>query len=76
MSWTDDAVSLKVSRPAKIHLDYGLLRPAWAGKDRPVLQRRGSGDAAEAVRKDVVWDGSTVEWQATPGQYQLRMAGK
>jgi hypothetical protein len=71
VSWTADKVSLVVSRPAKIRLDYGVLRPEWAGNDRPVLQRRGSGDAA-----DVVWDGRTVEWQAAPGEYQLLMAGK
>jgi hypothetical protein len=65
-----------VSRPAKVRLDYGVVRPEWAGKDRPVLQRRGSGDAAEVVRTDVVWKDSVVEWQAAPGEYQLLMAGK
>jgi hypothetical protein len=75
VSWTDDAVSIKVSQPGKVRLDYGVLRPAWAGKEKLVLQRR-SGDAVEDVRKDVVWDGSTVEWQAVPGEYQLRLAGK
>jgi hypothetical protein len=76
VSSTASKVSLTVSRPAKIRLDYGVLRPEWAGKERPVLQRRGTGDAAEVVRTDVVWNGSTVEWQAAPGEYQLLMAGK
>ena len=35
----------------------------------------GSGDAAEGVG-EVVWQGSTVEWHATPGEFLLRMAGK
>src|SRR5262249_35085188 len=74
--WTADAVSLKVSKPAKIRLDYGVLCPEWAGKDRPVLQRRSSGGTADVVRNDVVWDGNAVEWQATPGEYQLLMVGK
>jgi hypothetical protein len=76
VSWTADKVSLVVSRPAKLRLDYGVLCPEWAGKDRPVLQRRGSGGAADIVRNDVVWNGYAVEWQATPGEYQLLMVGK
>jgi hypothetical protein len=78
VSWTADKVSLVVSRPARIRLDYGVLRPEWAGngKDKLVLQRRAPGDAAEVVGKDAVWSGSTVEWQATPGEYQLLPARK
>src|SRR5262249_256568 len=76
VSWTADKVSLVVSRPAKIRLDYGLLRQEWAGKDRPVLQRRGPGGAADVVRNDVVWNGNAVEWQAAPGEYQLLRVGK
>jgi hypothetical protein len=41
-----------------------------------VLQRCSSGGAADIVRNDVVWKGSAVEWQATPGEYQLLMVGK
>jgi len=76
VSRTADAVSLNVSKPAAIRLDYGVLRPEWAGKDRPVLQRRKSGGAVDVVRDDIVWSGGAVEWQATPGEYQLRMVGK
>jgi hypothetical protein len=76
VTWTADKVVIVVSGQAKVCLDYGVLRPEWAGKDRPVLQRRGSGDAAEVVRTDVVWKDSAVEWQAAPGEYQLLIAGK
>jgi hypothetical protein len=76
VSWTANKVALIVSRPAKIRLDYGVLRPEWAGKDRPVLQRRRSGGGSEIVRDDVVWNDNAVEWQATPGEYQLLLAGK
>ena len=41
-----------------------------------VLQRRKSGGAVDVVRDDIVWSGGAVEWQATPGEYQLRMVGK
>src|SRR5262249_45137335 len=71
VSWsTADTISLKVSRPAKIRLDYGVLRPEWTAEGRPVLQRRRSvGGAADVVRKDdVVWSGNVAEWQATPGE--------
>jgi hypothetical protein len=76
VSWTADKVALVISRPVKIRLDYGVLRPEWAGKDRPVLQRRSSKGAADIVRNDVVWNGNTVEWQAGPGEYQLLRAAK
>jgi hypothetical protein len=74
VSWSASKVSLLVSRPARIRLDYGVLCPQWAGKDRPVLQRRSSG-GPDIVRNDVVWNGNAVEWQATPGEYQLLRAG-
>jgi hypothetical protein len=76
VSWTAGKVSLTASQAAKVRLDYGVLRPEWAAQARPVLQRRRSGGAADAVRNDVVWDGNAVEWQATPGEYELLMAGK
>jgi hypothetical protein len=76
VSWTADRVSLKVSKSAKLRLDYGVLRPEWAARDRPVLQRRRSADAAEAVREGVVWNGRVVEWQAAPGEYELLAPGK
>jgi hypothetical protein len=76
VSWTAHEVSLIVNRPVNIRLDYGVLCPEWGGKNRPVLQRRSSGGAADIVRSDVVWNGNAVEWQATPGEYQLLMVGK
>ena len=76
VSWTAGKVSLTVSRPAKVHLDYGLLRPEWVGQGRPVLQRRRSGGSADTVDKGVIWTDNAAEWQATPGEYELRMAGK
>jgi hypothetical protein len=75
VSWPVDTIALKVNQPAKMRLDYGVLRPEWTAKGRPVLQRRRPGGAAD-VMKDVVWSGNVAEWQATPGEYELRMAGK
>jgi hypothetical protein len=71
VSWTPGKVSVIVSKPGKIRLDYGAVRPEWVGKEKPVLQRRGTGDTVEVVRNDVTWEGNTVEWQAPPGEYQL-----
>jgi hypothetical protein len=76
VSWTADAVSVKVSKPATIRLDYGVLRPDWAGNQRPVLERRSPGGPADVVRDRVVWSGNSVEWQATAGEYRLRVVGK
>jgi hypothetical protein len=76
VSWTAETVSLRVGRPGKIRLDYGALRPEWTGKERPVLQRRGPGGAADPVPNEVVWKDGTVEWQAAAGEYQLRVAGR
>jgi hypothetical protein len=72
VTWKTDQVSVKVTRPAKIRLAYGVLRPEWPTQDKPVLQRQRPG-GAEAVPSDVVWEKQGVEWQATPGEYDLRL---
>jgi hypothetical protein len=72
VTWAADRVSLKVSKPAKVRLYYRVLRPEWPGADRPVLQRRRPGGPADVVGRDVVWENNFVEWQATPGEYDLR----
>jgi hypothetical protein len=74
VTWTADTISVKVSRPGRIRLDRGVLRPEWTARGKPILQRRRPG-GAEVVR-EVVWSGHVVEWQATPGEYELRMAGR
>jgi hypothetical protein len=63
---------VKVSKPAKVRLSYRVLRPEWPAANRPVLQRRRTGGLADAVSGDVVWDDNFVEWQAAPGEYELR----
>jgi hypothetical protein len=74
--WKGETVALKVSKPATVRLDYGVLRPEWATRGRPVLQRRQSGTDVAVVRDGVTWSGTVAEWQAEPGEYELRMAGK
>src|SRR5262249_41559982 len=76
VSWATDTISLKVSSPAKVRLDYRALRPEWTAQGRPVLQRRRPGGGADIVRNDVVWSDSVLEWQATPGEYELRRGGR
>jgi hypothetical protein len=73
--WKGDTISLKVSRPGKVRLDYGVLRPDWAA-GKPVLQRRRPGGGSDVVRNEVTWSDNAVEWQAVPGDYDLRMVGK
>jgi hypothetical protein len=70
LTWTADKVSLQVTRPAKIRLSYRAIRPDWSAEDKPRLQRRRPG-APEVLRSDVLWKDNDVEWQATPGVYDL-----
>jgi hypothetical protein len=70
-----DMVSLKVSQPAKIRLAYTVLQPGWGAKDKLVLERRGPGNRTEVVRS-LAWQEGFVEWQATPGEYELRTLSK
>jgi hypothetical protein len=76
VSWTASKITLTVNKAAKVRLDYAVLRPEWAGPERPVLQRRRPGGDADLVRDDLVWTGTSAEWQATPGVYEFLMAGK
>jgi hypothetical protein len=73
-TWTAQRVSLKVTSPAKVRLSYQVLRPEWPAKEKPVLQRRRSGGLTDAV--EAIWENGTVEWQATPGEYELRASGR
>jgi hypothetical protein len=41
-----------------------------------VLEQRRPGGLAEPVRSDIVWENNRVEWQAQPGEYELRVAPK
>jgi hypothetical protein len=76
VTWTADKVSLKVTRPATIRLTYRVLRPDWPAKEKPVLRRRRPDGRAEVVRRDVAWENNSVEWQATPGEYDLQAVQK
>jgi hypothetical protein len=73
VSWAADRVSVKVSKPVKLRLFYRMLRPEWPGDRRPALQRRGPGGLSD-VKRGVVWESDSVEWQAAPGEYELRRA--
>jgi hypothetical protein len=70
----DGGLALEVTRPAKVRLAYGVLRPDWARAERPRLTRDGPGGRAEPVGtdSDVAWNDGSVEWRARPGRYQLR----
>jgi hypothetical protein len=72
VTWSEDRVLLKLSKPAKVRLAYRVLRPEWRGADKPALRRCLSGDRTEVVDREVVWEDASVEWQAVPGEYELR----
>jgi hypothetical protein len=67
---------VKTTQSAKVRLVYSVLRPGWNAKEKPMILRRGPGGRTEVVQRDVVWENGSIEWQATPGEYELRMAGK
>jgi hypothetical protein len=71
---TAGGLALKVSRPAKVRLAYQVLRPDWARGERPLLTRDGPGGRTEPLGTEskVVWNEGQVEWQARPGDYQLK----
>jgi hypothetical protein len=76
VSHTGDKIVLKVSHPGKVRLDCGALRSDWGNDAKLMLQRRRPGKDAEAVRDGVLTDGTVVEWQAVPGEYEVTKAGK
>jgi hypothetical protein len=76
VTWATDKVTVNVSRPAKIRVSYRVLHPEWPAADKLVLERRGSSGRAKVEGSDVVWENHYVEWQATPGEYELRAGQK
>jgi hypothetical protein len=61
-------IVVKANKPAKITLDFGALRPEWPAGTKPALMR-----GADTIR-DAIWSEKTIEWQAAPGEYELRIA--
>jgi hypothetical protein len=72
LTGTADTLSLKVSKPVKVRLAYRVLRPEWPAATRPALRRRLGGDDVG----DVVWEKDVVEWEAAPGEYELRKVAR
>jgi hypothetical protein len=75
VAWTNDVVSLHVTRPGTIRLSYRALGPAWPPKARLALSRERPGELGEGVR-GVTWESDVIEWQATPGDYYLWTVAK
>jgi hypothetical protein len=74
--WTADKISVTVSKAARIRLYYGVVQPAWSSNGDLLLQQRGAKEGTEAVREHVAWENGAIEWQATPGRYELVRRGK
>jgi len=72
VTWTADKISVKVTKPAKIRLSYGVLHPEWPRQNKPMLQWRGPGGHTELVQSNVNEESKWVEWQAVRGAYDLR----
>jgi hypothetical protein len=70
VTWAADKVTIKATKPATIRLFYRAIRPDWAADAKLMLQRRPAAEAA-FVREN---DG--IEWQAVPGEYELRRVQK
>ena len=66
-----DAVTLKASHPAKIHLSRTALGDGWTKASSPILTlKKSTGGTAEKVA--VAYDGLILEWQAERGEYELK----
>lgn len=62
---------IKVSKPATVHLSFRGLWPDWPAGHKPILRQRRAGGAIEVVNQGIVSDDTTVNWNATPGEYEL-----
>jgi hypothetical protein len=69
-TWTADRIALKVSKPARIRLAYAELQPEWPKDARPTLYRVQAGAPAKIV--EAVSDKGSLQWNAIPGEYELR----
>jgi hypothetical protein len=76
VAWTANQVSMKVSKPGKIRLFYRVLRPEWRAQEKLVLERRGPGGRAEVASGKVAWEKDAVEWEVTPGEYDLHRVSR
>lgn len=66
-----NSVVIKVTQSADVRLAYSLLLPKVTADTKLILLRRGSGNTTTPVA-DVKQNEGTIEWAATPGEYELR----
>jgi len=62
---------IKISKAAKVHLDYRALFPSWAGKSKPVLRLRNSKGVFESVSAPSITGEGSLGWDAVAGEYEL-----
>lgn len=63
--------TVKVTHAAKIRLAWRDLWPDWPPDARPELRQRSPDGPAAIVTDDVVRADGTIEWSATPGEFEL-----
>jgi len=67
-----EKLSLKATTPAKVRLFYRAMCPDWSAEAKPVLRRHNLDGSTEVVRDGIAWEKAVVEWQVSPGEYDLQ----
>jgi len=67
-----DVIALKIDNSAKLRVNPRALQPDLPqGMKHTLLQRQPDGKT-KLIEKDVTWSEHSVEWQAVPGEYEIR----
>ena len=66
-----DKATIKVTKPAKIHLAYRALWPDLPASAKHVLRQRKGDGAFAAVADAKFTDDGSVEWNAIEGEYEI-----
>lgn len=67
-----DVLRVRVSHRMKLRLYYLALRSDWQDAEALVMTYRPPDGAAERLADGVGFSGDFVEWEAAPGEYELK----
>jgi hypothetical protein len=65
-------IVLKINQPATLRVDLQALQPKRPTGTKQSLARRKPNGLTQPLDQGVTWTPTTVQWQAKPGEYEIR----
>jgi hypothetical protein len=67
-----DKIVLKTSKPTALRINLNALQPKRSANTKQTLSQRAPDGTTRPLEQGVTWTPSSIEWQADPGEYEIR----